>query len=359
MRIRWRNFELPSQVRLDQGTASDRYGKFIVEPFEKGFGTTVGNGLRRVLLSSIEGTAVTSVRIDGVVHEYSSVPGMLEDVTHIILNIKKLRVRMHTDAPCTLRIDVSREGEVTAADIETDHNVEIVNTDLKICTLTENVRFYCEMQVRKGRGYVTAEENVSEDLEVGTIPVDSIFSPVYRVKYAIENTRVGKLTNYDRLILEIWTDGTITPEQALVEASKIYRKHLNPFIQLFDVGKELVVDRSLESVLPTIPSAPPAAVPAVSIPSSPASAASTGGDDLKDLRRKIELPIAALDLSVRASNSLEAEGIQTIGDLVGRSHDDLMNLPNFGRTSLREITRKLEEMNLRLGMDVDDIRGGI
>jgi DNA-directed RNA polymerase subunit alpha len=206
MRIRWRNFELPSRVRLEAESASDGYGKFMVEPFERGFGTTIGNGLRRVLLSSIEGTAVTGVRIDGVVHEFSTIQGVLEDVTQIVLNIKKLRVKLHTDAPTTLRLDVSEKGEVLAEKIEGDHNVEIANPELKICTLTEDVRFFCEMQVRKGRGYVTAEENVTEEQEIGTIPVDSIFSPVHRVKYTIETTRVGKSTDYDRLVLEIWTD---------------------------------------------------------------------------------------------------------------------------------------------------------
>jgi DNA-directed RNA polymerase subunit alpha len=329
MRIRWRNFELPSQVRLDQGTASDRYGKFIVEPFEKGFGTTVGNGLRRVLLSSIEGTAVTSVRIDGVVHEYSSVPGMLEDVTHIILNIKKLRVRMHTDAPCTLRIDVSREGEVTAADIETDHNVEIVNTDLKICTLTENVRFYCEMQVRKGRGYVTAEDNASEDQEVGTIPVDSIFSPVSRVKYTIENTRVGKFTNYDRLVLEIWTDGTVGPEMALVEASKIYRKHLNPFVQYFELKDDVAIQ---------------------------GGGLAPEGDEparRRELEELLAKPIEILDLSVRAKNCLDSENVKTLRQLVSMSEPELLQVRNLGKTSLKEIKTKLTALGLGLGMSVE------
>lgn len=329
MRIRWRNFELPSQVRLDQGTASDRYGKFIVEPFEKGFGTTVGNGLRRVLLSSIEGTAVTSVRIDGVVHEYSSVPGMLEDVTHIILNIKKLRVRMHTDAPCTLRIDVSREGEVTAADIETDHNVEIVNTDLKICTLTENVRFYCEMQVRKGRGYVTAEDNASEDQEVGTIPVDSIFSPVSRVKYTIENTRVGKFTNYDRLVLEIWTDGTVDPEMALVEASKIYRKHLNPFVQYFELKEDVAIQGGGLA------------------PEGDEAARRREMDDL------LSKPIEILDLSVRAKNCLDSENVKTLRQLVSLAEPELLQVRNLGKTSLKEIKTKLTALGLSLGMPVE------
>jgi DNA-directed RNA polymerase subunit alpha len=331
MRIRWRNFELPSQVQLDASTATPGYGKFVVEPFERGFGTTIGNGLRRVLLSSIEGTAVYAVKIEGVVHEFSSIVGVLEDVTNIVLNIKKLRVRMHTDAPVTLRIDVQREGSVTAADIEVDHNVEVVNSDLHICTLTENVRFHCEIQVRKGRGYVTAEENITEDMEVGTIPVDSIFSPVYRVKYAIENTRVGKFTNYDRLVLEIWTDGTVTPEMALVEASKIYRKHLNPFVQYFELKQDLAVEGG--SLAPE-------------------------GDEGAKKREMTDLlnkSVDMLDLSVRSKNCLDSENITSIKELVVMTEPDLLKVRNFGKTSLKEIKTKLSALGLTLGMDVTGI----
>ncbi|MEM7198775.1 MAG: DNA-directed RNA polymerase subunit alpha [Planctomycetota bacterium] len=329
MRIRWRNFELPSQVRLEEDGATDSYGKFVVEPFERGFGTTIGNGLRRVLLSSIEGTAVTWVKIEGVVHEFSTIPGVSEDVTHIILNIKKLRVRMHTDAPCLLRIDVSRKGEVTGADIEADHNVEVVNPDLTLCTLTEDVRFYCEMQVKKGRGYVTADDNVSEEMEVGTIPVDSIFSPVYRVKYAIENTRVGKFTNYDRLVLEVWTDGTVTPELGLVEASKIYRKHLNPFVQYFELKEDLAVE---------------------------GGGLAPEGDESakrKELDELLSKSVDILDLSVRAKNCLDSENVQTLGDLVQLAEPDILKVRNFGKTSLKEVKTKLSAMGLSLGMQVD------
>jgi DNA-directed RNA polymerase subunit alpha len=329
MRIRWRNFELPSLVRLDGDVSDDSYGRFLVEPFERGFGTTIGNGLRRVLLSSIEGTAVTWVRIEGVVHEFSSIPGVYEDVTHIILNIKKLRVRMHTDAPSILRIDVSRKGEVRASDIEADHNVEVVNPDLVICTLTEEVRFYCEMQVRKGRGYVTAEDNVTEDMEVGTIPVDSIFSPVYRVKYSIENTRVGKFTNYDRLVLEVWTDGTVTPEMALVEASKIYRKHLNPFVQYFELKEDLAVE---------------------------GGGLAPEGDESakrKELDELLSKSVDILDLSVRAKNCLDSENLQTLGDLVQLTESDILKVRNFGKTSLKEVKTKLTALGLSLGMQLE------
>ncbi len=329
MRIRWRNFELPSKVQLEEETANDGYGKFQVEPFERGFGTTIGNGLRRVLLSSIEGTAVTSVKIEGVVHEFSTIPGVYEDVTQIILNIKKLRVRMHTDAPCTLRIDASEKGDVTAGSIETDHNVEVVNTDLKVCTLTDDVRFYCEIQVKKGRGYVTAEDNVSEDEEIGVIPVDSIFSPVYRVRYAIQNTRVGKFTNYDRLVLEIWTDGTVVPEMALVEASKIYRKHLNPFVQYFDLKEDLAVEGG------------------VLAPEGDETAKRREMDEL--LAKSVDM----LDLSVRSKNCLDSENILGIGDLLRFTESELLKVRNFGKTSLKEVKNKLSALGLSLGYTGD------
>ena len=334
MRIRWRNFELPSQVRLERETATQVYGKFVVEPFEKGFGTTIGNGLRRVLLSSIEGTAVTWVRVDGVVHEFSTIQGVLEDVTQIVLNIKKLRVKLHTDAPTTLRIDVNQKGEVRAEKIEGDHNVEIANPELKICTLTEDVRFFCEMQVKKGRGYVTAEENVTEELEIGTIPVDSIFSPVHRVRYAIENTRVGKSTDYDRLVLEIWTDGTVTPEMALVEASKIYRKHLNPFVQYFDMKEDLAVE---------------------------GGALAPEGDEGARRREMVDLlskSIDMLELSVRAKNCLDSENVATLRDLVTLAEPELLKVRNFGKTSLKEVKSKLAALGLSLGLNIEEFKQG-
>jgi DNA-directed RNA polymerase subunit alpha len=359
MRIRWRDLELPTKVVADSATRTDMYAKFTAEPFERGYGVTVGNGLRRVLLSSIEGTAVTSVKIQGVKHEFSSLEGIKEDVTDIILGLKRLRLQFHTDDPKVLRIEKSGIGPVTGADILTGSDCDVVNKDLHIATITTDRAFEAEIEVRRGRGYVTAEENAREEQEIGVIPVDSIFSPVQRVRYRTENTRVGKLTNYDRLILELWTDGTITPEMALVEASKIYRKHLNPFIQFFDVGKEILMDSPADPLglsgfqIPTHTEsvAEPAEAPA-SLGRIPADM------DMDDVRRQLELPIAHMDLSVRASNCLEAEGIQTIGDLVRLSQDEVMNLKNFGRTSLKEISKKLEDMSLTFGMDVEAIRGG-
>ncbi len=372
MRIRWRNLELPTKVVADSATRTESYARFTAEPFERGYGVTVGNGLRRVLLSSIEGTAVGSVKIQGVKHEFSPLEGVKEDVTDIILAFKRLRVRFHSDDPKVLRLEKKGPGPVTAADLQVGSDTEVVNKDLVICNLTTERSFEAEIEVRRGRGYVTAEENAREEQEIGVIPVDSVFSPVLRVRYRTENTRVGKMTNYDRLILEIWTDGTITPEVALVEASKVYRKHLNPFIQLFDTGKELAAE-------PPADFAPRPVAPAALAPVSVGVGAATGhGDsaghassggtfgsmtiletggrtgsgDLSDVRRLLEQPVSALDLSVRASNSLEGEGIQTVRDLVARTEDELMTVKNFGRTSLKEIQKQLEKLNLKLGMDV-------
>jgi len=335
MRIRWRNLELPTRVVAEETNAT--YGRFVAEPFERGFGTTVGNGLRRVLLSSIEGAAVTAVKIQGVRHEFTALPSMVEDITDVILNIKKLLVRLHSEGPATLRIERTTKGAVTAADIVCDPGAEVVNPELHICTLAEDSEFICEMTARRGRGYVTAEENEAPEPEIGVIPVDSIFSPVHRVRYKIEDTRVGKLTNYDKLVLEIWTDGTVTPEDALVEASKIYRKHLNPFVQYGFAGVEMPVEERVEpELLPTLPEP------------------ETNSDQLA-LRERLALPISDLDLSVRASNCLESENVRTIGDLVSLKETELLNLKNFGKTSLREVKQKLLNTGLDFGMDVDAV----
>lgn len=329
MRIRWRNFELPTRVVVDKESGSNKYGKFVIEPFERGFGTTIGNGLRRVLLSSIEGTAVATVKIEGVVHEFSTIPGVYEDMTDMILNIKQLRVKLHDVGSATLVIEKKGKGDITAGDIKTDENAEIVNRDLHIATITDDIPFRCELQVRKGRGYVPAEENVGDEQEHGVIPVDSIFSPVHRVKYSIENTRVGKFTNYDRLVMEIWTDGTITPEEALVESSKIYRKHLNPFVQYFESKDEALVSDE------------------ISVPVARAEkSVEKGGSAILDR------PIEELELSVRAKNCLDSEQVRTIGQLVSRSENDLLNIKNLGKTSLTEIKKKIEDLGLTLGMPV-------
>jgi DNA-directed RNA polymerase subunit alpha len=334
MRARWRSFELPTRIEAEKATLSSTYGKFTAEPFERGFGITVGNSLRRVLLSSLEGAAVTSVKIEGVQHEFSSVPGVVEDVTDIILNVKNLLVKVRTDEPRKIKIDVKKKGVVTGGDITPDAMVEVVNKDLVLATLSEDVHFRMEMEVRRGRGYVTAEENDSEDREIGVIPIDSIYSPVRRVRYRTENTRVGQLTDYDKLILEIWTNGTVSPETALVEAGKILRKHLIPFVNYFEIGDELEAEAFEEEEL--------AAPPPEGAEEAPLAAAAPTEADLQKLRAKA---VAELDFSTRTLAALEAEGLATAGELEAR-FAELPKLKSLGKTSLKEIEKKLESLGL-------------
>lgn len=327
MRLRWRGLELPSRVVADAKFSGDTFGRFTVEPFERGFGTTVGNSLRRILLSSLEGAAVTAVKIKGAEHEFSSLPGVIEDVTDIVLNVKNLVVKLDGDESKEMRLAAQGPGEVTADLIEADTAVTILNKDLVIATLTEEVGFEMSFKVERGRGYVPASEQFEdqEEQEIGVIPVDAIYSPVGRVRYKVENTRVGQRTNYDKLTMEIWTNGTVTPEMALVEAAKIFRKHLNPFVQYFEIGEERVSDEA---------------------------AAAAGVDE--ELIRKLNMPIAELELSVRASNCLESARIETVGQLVSHADADLLKLRSFGRTSLREVKKKLQEISLDLGMDLPE-----
>lgn len=343
MRVRWRGFELPTRISVEEETRTDTYAKFITEPFQRGFGTTVGNGLRRVLLSSLEGAAVTHVRFEGIEHEYATIPGVYEDVTDIILNLKDLLVRLLPGThSATLRLDTDKVGEITAGDLIHDHTVEVVNPGMHIARITEASRLKAEIHVQRGRGYRTAEENQpGVEQEIGVIPVASFFSPVKRVRYKTENTRVGQLTNYDKLVLEIWTDGTVTPENALVEAAKILRKHLNPFIHFFDLGKELKPEFGEEAETPT--------TEAAGVPMETATR--------EQLYQQFMLPVTELDLSVRAQNCLESENIRTISELVRMKEEDLVKLRNFGRVTLKEIEKKLQERGLRLGMteEVDSI----
>ncbi|MCO5167747.1 MAG: DNA-directed RNA polymerase subunit alpha [Planctomycetes bacterium] len=341
MRVRWRGFELPTRISVEEETRTDTYAKFITEPFQRGFGTTVGNGLRRVLLSSLEGAAVTHVKFDGIDHEYTTIPGVYEDVTDLILNLKDLLVRLLPGThSAILRLDTDKVGEITAGDLVHDHTVEVVNPGMHIARITEATRLKAEIHVQRGRGYRTAEENQpGVEQEIGVIPVASFFSPVKRVRYRTENTRVGQLTNYDKLVLEIWTDGTVTPENALVEAAKILRKHLNPFIHFFDLGKELKPEFGEEE---EVPAAEGVRVEAAS---------------RDQLSMQFSMPVTELDLSVRAQNCLESENIRTIGELVRMKEEDLVKLRNFGRVTLKEIEKKLTERGLRLGMteEVDSI----
>jgi DNA-directed RNA polymerase subunit alpha len=324
MRIRWRGLELPNRVVSDRGTLTDTYGKFTVEPFERGFGVTVGNSLRRILLSSLEGSAVTRVKIQGVQHEITTIPGVVEDVTDIILNIKSLVVRNTSEQSKTITINRHEKGVVKASDITADDMIHIINPDHIIATLTDDVPFVVEMVVENGRGYRTADENAGKEREIGLIPVDSSFSPVVRVKYEIEDTRVGQRTNYDKLIMEIWTNGTVSPQMAIVEGAKILRKHLNPFIQYAEPG------------------------PGIAVEDRPQAA---GGEAVDyELERKLNMSLAELELSVRATNCLESEGITTVRDLVIRSDEELLEVRNFGETTLREVKGKLAERGMQLGM---------
>jgi len=328
MRVTWRGLELPTRVERDTMISSDKYGRFFIEPFERGFGTTIGNSLRRILLSSLEGSAVTSIKIDGVDHEFSTIKGVMEDVTDIVLNVKSLVIRLHDDGLMTVSAD--KAGVVTAADIVPDPSIEVINKDLVLATLTEKVNFKMEMVVENGRGYVPASERIAEadrfDQEVGRIMLDTVYSPVTRVRYITENTRVGQKTNYDKLILEIWTDGTITPEMALVEAAKILRKHVNPFVQYFELGQDTVAESQI-----TVEETEEPAVD-------------------EELAQKLSMPIQELELSVRANNCLESAKVETVGQLVKMTEADLLKIRSFGKTSLREIRRKLADIGVSLGM---------
>ena len=320
MHIRWRGLELPSSVTVERATLSDKYGKFTVEPFERGFGTTVGNSLRRILLSSIEGAAVTQIKIHGAQHEFTSIAGVVEDMTDIVLNVKSVVFAKSGEGTRVCRIEKQGKGVVTAADIQTDEAVEVINKDLVIAHVNDEVPFVMEMVIESGRGYVPSQEHSPAGHEIGIIPVDAVYSPIVRVRYEIEETRVGQKTNYDRLILEIWTNGSIHPEAALVESAKILRKHLNPFVQYSELGSQIHA----------------------------AGRGYSGGD--AELEAKLNRQIADLKLSVRASNCMESENIRTIRELVSRSEDQLLEIKNFGETTLNEVRERLTELGLRLGM---------
>lgn len=322
MHVRWRGLELPGSVVADTRTLSSTYGRFTAEPFERGFGTTVGNSLRRVLLSSLEGSAVTQIKIGGALHEFTMIKGVVEDVTDVVLAMKSLVVKNHSDSTRVLSVERSTKGTVTAGDIRTDDAVEIVNKDLVIATLTDDVPFEMEMVVENGRGYVPAVEHSPETQEIGIIPIDAVFSPVTRVRYEVEETRVGQKTNYDKLTMEIWTNGTVTPEMALVEAAKILRKHLNPFVCY------------------TAPHA------AVHLPAE---------SSLLSIEAPLEgrLGMLVSDLRIpRAVNALESEGIRTLRELVGRTREQIMEIRNLGDTTLEELEDRLRELGLHLGMQV-------
>lgn len=333
MHIKWRGLELPSRVIRDEDVSTDTYARFLIEPFEQGFGTTIGNSLRRVLLSSLEGAAVTMLKLDGVPHEFTSIDGVLEDVTDIILNVKGIVLTLDADEPKKMSVERDKAGEVLAGDIVADAAIEIANPDHRIATLTADVPFRIEMTVGKGRGYVTGSENRSADSEVGVIPVDSVFSPILRVRYRTEDMRVGQRTNFDRLILEVWTNGTIYPEDALVEGGLILRKHLNPFVAYHELGDELVA--APQPVMEPLP----------------------GSDSV--FQELLDKPISVLDLSVRARNCLEASKTTTLRELVAFTEADLLRFRSFGKTSLHEVSRKLAEAGLALGMKTDRLESAV
>lgn len=332
MRIRWRNLELPSRVVPVTETATKTYCAFVAEPFERGYGHTIANSLRRILLSSLEGSAITRVKIGGIQHEFTTIPGVVEDITDICLNLKSLVVKNHSSTNKTLRIEKHERGVVTGADVITDDQVDVINKDLIIATMTDDVPLSMELTVENGRGYIPAKEAYEHNPELGIIPLDAAFSPVTRVRYNVEDTRVGQRTNYDKLTLEIWTDGTVSPEMALVEASKIMRKHLNPFINYQEPGPELPPEAGLKGMLEATGYSP---------------------IDL-ELEEKLNRSLAELNLSVRATNCLESEGINSVRDLVSRTEDQLLTVRNFGETTLVEVREQLNNIGLRLGMRVPD-----
>ncbi|HOQ01340.1 MAG TPA: DNA-directed RNA polymerase subunit alpha [Acetivibrio clariflavus] len=296
------------------------YGKFVVEPLERGYGITLGNALRRILLSSLPGAAVTSIKIDGVLHEFSTIPGVVEDVTEIILNIKGLSLKLHGDGPKVMYIDADGEGEVTAGDIKTDADVEILNPEHKIATLSGDHRLYMELTVNRGRGYVSAEKNKHPGQPIGIIPVDSIYTPVTKVNYTVENTRVGQVTDYDKLTLEVWTNGSIKPDEAISLGAKIMSEHLNLFIDLSDNAKnaEIMVEK----------------------------------EETKK-EKVLEMTIEELDLSVRSYNCLKRAGINTVEDLTNRTEEDMMKVRNLGKKSLEEVYNKLKALGLSLAPSED------
>jgi DNA-directed RNA polymerase subunit alpha len=322
MGVKWRDFQLPKKLECEESSYKDNFGRFFAAPFERGYGITLGNSLRRVLLSSIEGSAVTSIKIAGVQHEFSSIPGVVEDVPEIILNIKNLVLKSHSKVPKTLIIKKNTKGEIKAKDIETDETVEIINPDLHICTLSKDIKFNMELEVSKGRGYVPQEANKKEDQAIGVIPVDSIFSPVRRVNFFVENTRVGQRTDYDKLVLEIQTNGAINPKDALLYASNILQRHLDIFVNFGQLPEEEIEEPGMtqEEVV---------------------------------LYEKLRLPISELELSVRSSNCLREANIKTIAELVRKGEDEMLGFKNFGKKSLSEIKQLLVSMGLSLGMAID------
>jgi len=318
----WKDFEMPKRLTCDEASYTNTYGKFVAEPFERGYGTTLGNSLRRALLSSIEGTTVTSVKINGVSHEFSSIPGIVEDVPQIIANIKKLVLRSHSKSTKNIYLKVDKKGEVAAKDIETNETVEILNPELHIATLTKKIKLEVEMETGRGRGYVPVEKSKKEDQTISVIPVDANYTPVKRINFNVENARVGQITDYDKLILEIWTNGSISPKDALLYSSHILQRHLDIFVEFGKLPEEEEAEVETE--------------------------------EERELYEKLRTPVSELELSVRSANCLKEARIKTIGDLVKRTEMEMLKYRNFGRKSLTEINKILTDMGLSLGVKIDD-----
>jgi len=318
-----KDFQMPKKLQYDPKKITDTYGKFTAEPLERGFGTTLGNSLRRVLLSSLEGSAITSVKISGVLHEFSSIPGVIEDTTDLILNLKEVRLKLHTDKPKSLSIKIKGPGEVTAKDIESDAEVEILNPELHLATMDKNGKLEMEMKARRGRGYVPSEKNKEPGQAIGVVPIDAIFSPIRKVNFKVENARVGQETDYDKLVLEVWTDGSIRPDDAVAHASKLLKDHLSIFIHL---PEEEEASPATEEEIKKTPS----------------------------FNENLLRSVNELELSVRAANCLKNAGIETIAELVQKTEGEMLKTKNFGRKSLNEIKEILTEMGLGLGLKVDD-----
>ncbi len=315
---------IPEALNIDEKSKTDNYAKFTAEPYEKGYGHTIGNSLRRILLSSLEGAAVVAVRIKGAKHEYAAVNGVQEDVVNVVLNLKKLRVRLNSDGPETVLISVKGKKTVTAADIRENSNVEIINKDLVIAHVESGAEFEAELEIAKGSGYLTSEEIRSRmNLPMEFIPMDAIFSPIQKVHYNVENARVGQRTDYDKLVLEVWTDGTMSPDEAVKNTAALLRRSIMPFLPAEEAAKE------------------------------PAKAEAAKAEPAGELASKLEQGVEMIELSSRASNCLKVAGIRTIGELVRKSEDDLLAVKNFGQKSLDEIKEKLKEMGLDLGMKID------
>ena len=317
----WKGFQRPKRLEFERETLTDRFGRFYAQPFERGFGTTIGNALRRVLLSSIEGAAITAVKIDGVLHEFSPIPGVVEDATDIILNLKQVPLKMHVDTTKTLYVRVDKAGDVKARDIETDADIEILEPEAHIATVADGGKLHMELRIKRGRGYVSADKNFDEDLGIGWIPIDSVHSPIKKVNYTVEAARIGQNTDYDKLTVDVWTNGSVTPRDAVSLSSKLIRDHLNIFINLEDAG-ELQQD-------------------------------SAGDTPRAASNENLDKSVEELELSVRSYNCLKNANIRTIRELVQKTEGEMLKTKNFGRKSLNEIKEILTGMGLSLGMRLD------